>query len=91
MSKPKWPAYLRALWSRYTFPLPALCLVLLLTSCSRVGVETKPTPSNGCEWVTPIYVSKTDTLSDGTARQILVLDETWLRICGHRATPPPAR
>jgi hypothetical protein len=43
---------------------------------------TKPVPSNGCEWVRPIYVSKTDVLSDGTARAILAHDLAWKQVCG---------
>ena len=82
MSMPKWPSYLRTLWSRYTFPLPSLCLALLLTSCASTGVATKPTPSNGCEWARPIYVSSADVLSDATARAILAHDETWKAVCG---------
>ena len=69
----------------------ALCLALLLTSCARVGVETKPVPSNGCEWVRPIYTSQQDVLTDGTARQILANDLAWQKVCGgssHPATSP---
>lgn len=85
MSTPKWPRYLRILWGRLLFPLPVLCLVLLLTSCSGIGAETKPVPSNGCEWVRPITVSKSDTLSDATARQILAHDLAWQQICAAKA------
>ena len=60
MSTPKWPRYLRILWGRLLFPLPALCLALLLTGCSGIGAETKPVPSDGCEWVRPIRVSRSD-------------------------------
>lgn len=56
-----------------------LTLVLPLASCVR-GRATKP--SNGCEWVKPIYPSNDDQLTDGTARQILDHDEAGKQICG---------
>lgn len=59
-----------------------LPLAVLLTSCASSGVATKPTPSNGCEWVRPIYISKADVLTQGTADQILNHDEAWQKICG---------
>jgi hypothetical protein len=31
--------------------------------------------------VKPIYISKDDVLTDDTARQILILDEQWERVC----------
>jgi len=39
---------------------------------------------NGCSWAKPIYVSKMDVLTDGTARQIKDHDEAGARICGWR-------
>lgn len=56
-----------------------LAPIALLASC-RAGPATEP--SNGCEWVKPIYPSKDDSLTDGTARQILNHDETGKQICG---------
>lgn len=56
-----------------------LILPLLLAGCP-LGHETKP--SNGCEWVRPIYPSVNDQLTDGTAKQILDHDETGKTICG---------
>jgi hypothetical protein len=56
-----------------------LALTLLLASC-KSGPATEP--SNGCEWVRPIYPSKDDSLTDGTARQILNHNETGKDICG---------
>jgi hypothetical protein len=55
-------------------------------------VSTKPVPSNGCEWAKPIYVSRSDVLTDGTARQILAHDETYQEICGKptKSQPPGA-
>lgn len=87
MSTRKWPSYLRTLWGRLLFPLPCLCLALLLTSCASSGVVTKPIPSNGCEWVRPIYVGKADVLTDPTARAILAHDLAWQRVCGMSAKP----
>jgi hypothetical protein len=56
-----------------------LVLTLPLASC-KSGPATEP--SNGCEWVRPIYPSKDDSLTDGTARQILNHNETGKDICG---------
>lgn len=65
-----------------------LPLAALLTSCASSGVVTKPTPSNGCEWVRPIYISKADVLTQGTADQILNHDEAWQKICGSPTSRP---
>lgn len=35
----------------------------------------------GCKWTAPVYISKSDGLTDGTARQILSHNETWERNC----------
>jgi hypothetical protein len=51
---------------------------------------TKPIPSNGCEWVKPIYVSKQDVFTDETAREILALNLTWKSVCGAAAKQSPA-
>lgn len=59
--------------------LAMLLLIALLASC-KTGQEIKP--SNGCEWVKPIFPSRDDQLTDGTARQILDHDETGKQICG---------
>ncbi len=36
----------------------------------------------GCDWERPIYVSKTDVLSDDTARQILAHNTAGAKNCG---------
>ena len=36
---------------------------------------------SGCSWVSPVYLSTEDVLTDETARQVLVLTETWERVC----------
>jgi len=56
-----------------------LVLIALLAGC-KSGPATEP--SNGCEWIKPIYPSKDDSLTDGTSRQILNHDETGKQICG---------
>lgn len=33
-------------------------------------------------WVKPIFVSKQDVLTDGTAKAILQHNETWQAVCG---------
>lgn len=60
-------------------------LALLLASCATNGLG----PNNGqllvadtaCKWVKPIYISKGDALTDGTARQILALNKAWQSAC----------
>lgn len=71
--------------------LAVLPLALLLPSCAITGHgKPSPLPSNGCEWVAPIRVSPQDVLTDGTAKQILGLDRTWLTICGAGKTATPS-
>lgn len=38
--------------------------------------------SNGCEWNSPIFISKTDVLTKETADAILVHNLTGAKICG---------
>lgn len=54
---------------------------LLLTACASSGRVTEVVDA-GCDWTRPVYVSRFDVLTDGTARQILAHNETWLRRCG---------
>ena len=57
--------------------LAGLVLMLFMGGCvSGSGINS------GCEWSAPIFVSKDDVLTDGTARAILVHNETWLAVCG---------
>jgi hypothetical protein len=63
---------------RSTAILAACLTAALLTGCGTSGAGTKA----GCEWVKPIYVSRTDALTDGTARQILAHNESWKAVCG---------
>ena len=55
---------------------------LLLTSCSLTGRETKvKVVDTSCDWIRPIYISKHDMLTSATARQILVHNKQWKKIC----------
>jgi hypothetical protein len=56
----------------------ACLLVTCVSACKSVGPATIDT---ACSWVKPIYISKDDVLTDDTARQILILDEQWERVC----------
>ncbi|WP_245641414.1 hypothetical protein [Paraburkholderia bannensis] len=40
---------------------------------------------SGCDWTKPILVSKTDILSDDTARQILAHNLAGVKNCGWKA------
>jgi hypothetical protein len=54
------------------------CLTLLFSSgCATNSHEI----DTSCSWVRPIMISKDDVLTDDTARQILMLDEQWQRVC----------
>ncbi|KAA0571125.1 hypothetical protein FZ029_28135 [Azospirillum sp. Sh1] len=60
-----------------------LALALLLTGCAGIG----PATEGGCTAFRPIYTSKADVLTDGTAEQVLAHNLAGARICGWR----PAR
>jgi hypothetical protein len=63
--------------------LPLSLSALLLSSCATTdGPAIKPEPEvrivtqtkivdTGCDWTKPIFVSKSDVLSDETSREIL--------------------
>jgi hypothetical protein len=61
-------------------------LALLLLSCATNGrgIDREPSPvviDTACKWVNFIYISKSDVLTDGTARQILAHNETLAKNC----------
>lgn len=49
-----------------------LSMMILIAGCA-----TDP-----CNWAKPINPSRSDALTDGTARQILIHNETGARVCG---------
>lgn len=53
-----------------------LSLLMFSSACATNG----PAISE-CSWVKPIYISKSDTLTDGTASQILGHNQKWKAIC----------
>ena len=57
-------------------------LAVLLSGCATAGPAT-----DGCAAWRPVYVSRADSLTDGTAEQILAHNLTGARLCGWR----PAR
>lgn len=65
-------------------PLLLLPLAVLLQSCGTTGAVTESPVivDNGCKWARPIYVSKSDKLTDPTADQILAHNMTGQRLCG---------
>lgn len=50
----------------------------LLSGCVTAGVGTE----GACVAFRPIYISRADQLSDGTAEQLLAHNETGARLCG---------
>lgn len=53
-----------------------LASLTLLAGCATGGAGTSP-----CSGWRPIYISRADVLTDGTARQILAHNETGARLC----------
>jgi len=65
-------------------PLLSLCLTVpLLVSCATNGnvIEKINVVDTACSWVKPIYISKDDVLTDGTARQILANNRAYASSC----------
>ena len=52
--------------------------LILLSGCATNGVVT----DTGCLVFKPIYVSQSDELTEGTARQVLRHNETGRVVCG---------
>lgn len=72
-------------------------LAALLSSCATGGPATKPDTDvkvvtqtkivdTGCDWTKPIFVSKTDVLSDEIARDILAHNLAGAKNCGWKPT-----
>lgn len=53
-------------------------LLALLSGCATNGVGTE----GGCEAFRPIYTSRADVFTDGTAEQLLAHNLTGARLCG---------
>lgn len=51
---------------------------------TKVVAQTKVVDTS-CDWLEPIFVSKTDVLSDATAKAILAYDKTGAAKCGWKA------
>ncbi|KWI89547.1 hypothetical protein WM11_21515 [Burkholderia ubonensis] len=76
----------------------ALCLLAALSSsCATTGPGSKPAAAapcepqivtktrivdTACDWTRPIYVSRTDVISDDTARAILAHNQAGAKVCG---------
>lgn len=83
--------------------LPVCLILLSLTACATNGRETKPPQSiaetvqtkpvvidTACKWVGAIWVSKSDEMTAGTARQILNHNRAVVKNCGPQTPPKPA-
>ena len=68
----------------YKLKFLAVLIALCVQGCSA-GLSNLPSAESGiidgCSWVRPVYLSTEDVLTDETARQVLVLNETWERVC----------
>ena len=60
---------------RYLNLLSVLMLSLFLASCGIIG------NGDDCSWARPILVGDEDQLTEATARDILVHNEVWERLC----------
>lgn len=58
--------------------LAVLLTALLLSGCATSGLGT----DGACSVFAPIWISKEDVLTDLTARQILIHNETGAAVCG---------
>lgn len=58
-------------------------VLALLTGCATSGAGTE----GACAAFRPVYVSRADALTDGTAEQILAHNRTGATLCGWK----PAR
>lgn len=54
---------------------------LLVSACGTGGHATKVIDA-GCYWAKPIFISSQDTLTEDTADQILIHNETGNKRCG---------
>lgn len=64
---------------RLKMTIAAILLMVTPAACSMSNGNAK---NEYCQIAKPIYVAPNDLLSDGTARQILDLDETGKKLCG---------
>ncbi|MBP2233141.1 hypothetical protein J2847_006476 [Azospirillum agricola] len=54
--------------------------LVLLTGCATAGPGTE----GACAAFRPVYISRADALTDGTAEQLLAHNATGARLCGWR-------
>ena len=77
----------------YKLKFLAVLIALCVQGCSA-GLSSLPSAEglaqsgavDGCSWVRPVYLSTEDVLTDETARQVLLLNETWERVCSDGST-----
>lgn len=64
----------------------AFPFILTLAACAHdvppQVIEKTRTVDTGCEWTKPIYVSKSDVLTDETAKEILAHNKAGAARCG---------
>ncbi len=58
----------------------AALTVTLLNGCALIGRATEQ--DLGCVWAKPIYLSRFDQLTKGTADQLIAHNETGAKRCG---------
>ena len=61
-----------------------LCRALSAIVVCVAGCATEPRAAQDCTWALPIRPAEADDLTEGTARQILIHNETGVILCGWR-------
>lgn len=68
----------------------ALLALILVSGCASTACPPPPVPEvvtktrivdTSCDWVKPIYLDKSDVLSDATAKAILAHDQAGAKAC----------
>lgn len=73
------------MFPKKSITLSLVCLMAMLPGCSKVS------GADSCVAFSPVYISKQDILTDGTARQILAINETGKSLCGWKPSTPAKR
>ena len=61
-------------------PAPCTGIAILLIAALLSSCVSAPA-IDSCAWVKPIYVSRSDVLTPGTAGQILAHNRSWEQFC----------
>lgn len=71
---------LRERWNR-DGPHPPWAVILLVVVLAGCTPATPVVVDTGCDWARPILIGDGDQITDRTAREILIHNETWAVRC----------